>query len=646
MPEEKEYQRPSPEALLKLAKSEEEKERGRLTIYFGAAPGVGKTYAMLLDARQRKKEGIDVVVGYVETHGRPETAALLEGLEIVPSLVIGFKGMELQEADLAGIIARKPKIALVDELAHTDAPGLRHEKRYQDIEEMLNAGIDVYTTLNVQHLESLNDIIYKITNVRVKETVPDSVLEKAYEIELIDLPPEALLKRLREGKVYLGDLAGLAAREFFRPGNLLALRQLALRAVAGSVDERMRDYMQAHAIAGPWPAKERVLVGVFASPYAETLIRSSSRLATDLDAEWVAFYLETERHKRLSDQELKWLNNALILAKKLGARVVWLKGNDLTEEMASYARNNNVTKIVIGKPRRFGLAHDLLRKILKLTPDIDIYLIDARTESKIEPKKRIYSSGPLNYAASLLAVGIIALVAFLLRNVLNQVNLLFFLLLPVVLSAIYLGRGPSIASAIVSIAVFDYLFVRPYFTFNVHDMEYFVSFIIYIVVVVIISNLALRVREEVALLKESESRNTALYELSRELVTARNVEQVLSVLIRHITEIFPAEVSVFLPSGEGLDAKAITMGFEVTPSDLGVASWVWANRQAAGWGTGTFPGTRALYLPMIAADSIKGVLGVEFNKPEKEMSPESQVVLETVAGLGAMALERIELACL
>ncbi len=639
---EEEYKRPSPEALLDIARKEEaEQKRGKLTIYFGAAPGVGKTYAMLSDARLRKQEGVDVVVSYVETHGRPETDALLEGLETIPPLIVEYMRMQLKEVDLEKVFTRRPKLVLVDELAHTDAPGLRNAKRYQDIEEILNAGIDVYTNVNVQHIESLNDIIFQITNIRMRETVPDTVIEAADEIKLIDLPPEELIKRLHEGKVYVKDMAASAVHKFFRPGNLLALRQLALRAVAGSVDEKMRSYMQAHAIAGPWPAKERVLSGIFASPYAEKLVRSAFRLASELDAEWIAFYVETERHKKISEQEGEWLNKALDLAKKLGARVVWVKGSDVTEEIATYAQNQNVTKIVIGKPRRFGLSQTVPRKLLARTPNIDIYLLDARTDHKLIPRKRIIFASPINYAIGGLAVVVMSVVAFLLRPSIHHVNLFFLLLLPVILSALYLGRGPSILAAIISILIFDYLFIPPYFTFVVGDVRYFVSFVVYIIVVGVISNLASQLRSKIELLKQSEVKNIGLYGLSRDLVTARTVEQVLAIMVRHTTQIFPCEMAIFLPADEKLTVKAKTTDFEVTPKVFGVASWVLINKQSAGRGTGTLPEAKAFYLPMMTADKVAGVAGFDFKKSNQVVNPENQVVLETIASLAAMAIERI-----
>ncbi len=640
---EEEFKRPSPEALLEVAqKAEAQKTRGKLTIYFGAAPGVGKTFAMLSDARLRKQEGVDVVVGYIETHGRPETDALLEGLETIPPVIVKYMGMQLKEVDLEKVLERKPKLILVDELAHTDAPGLRNTKRYQDIEEILTAGVDVYSTMNVQHIESLNDIIFQITNIRMRETIPDTVVEAADEIKLIDLPPEELIKRLHEGKVYVKDMAMSAVDKYFRPGNLMALRQLALRVVAGSVDEKMRSYMQAHAIAGPWPTKERVLAGIFASPYAEKLVRSSFRLASELGAEWIAFYVETERHKKLSEQEKQWLNKALDLARKLGARVVWIKGDDVTEALADYARDHNVTKIIIGKPRRFWLLQTVPRKLLTRTPNIDIYLLDAKTEPNLMPKKRITVSRPVNYIISVLAVGGVSLIAFLLRSSLNQINLLFLLLLPVILSALYIGIGPSILAAVISILIFDYLFVLPHFSFAISDFTYFLSYVVYIIIVVVISNLASRLRGEVELLRQSEARSTALYGLSRDLVTAHTVEQVLAIMVRHTTQIFPCEMAIFLPIDEKLTVKAKTTGFEVNPKVIGVASWVLINKQPAGRGTDTLPQEKAFYLPMMMAEKVIGVMGFLFEKGEQAITPETQVVMETIARLGAMAIERIE----
>jgi two-component system sensor histidine kinase KdpD len=642
-----EFPRPSPEALLQLAQREEaQKIRGRLTIYFGASPGVGKTYAMLSDARLRQQEGRDVVLGYVATHGRAETEALLTGLETIPPKVFQYKGMQLQEVDLDRIIKRKPHIVLVDELAHTNAPGARHAKRYQDVEELLNAGLDVYATMNVQHLESLNDVIFQIMGLKVRETVPDTVIQSADEIKLIDLPPEELLKRLDEGKVYVKGIIGIAVENFFRPGNLLALREMALRVVAGSVDSRMLLYMKAHAIAGPWPVQERVVVGVFASPYAEKLVRAAFRLATELRGEWIAFHVETERNQSFTPQEKDWLNKALGLANKLGARVVWLKGRDEAQEIAEYALKNNVTKIIIGKPRTFGLWPTISQRLLTKTPNIDIYLMDGKAEeSKAQPLprkrlKRLVPTRPWNYLISLLSVAVVSLAAFSLQHLLSQVNLLILFLLPITGSAIYLGRGPSVLATIISVLAFDYFFVPPYFTFVIGDVQYFLSFVVYVSVAVLISNLASNLRDKVELLKQSEARSTVLYGLSLDLVTALHVDQVLQILVRHTRQIFPGEMAIFLPVGRLLEVEAITPGFEVNPKVMGVAAWVSHNRQPAGRGTATIPQARSTYFPMITGDKIMGVLAITI-EGEQLLTPENLVVINTIAHLGAMALDRI-----
>lgn len=636
-----EHKRPEPESFLEIAKQEEAaKKRGKLTIYFGAAPGVGKTYSMLSDARMRKKEGIDIVVGYVETHGRAETETLLEGMEIIPLIDTDYKGVQLAEMDLEAVLERRPRIVLVDELAHTNAPNSRHAKRYQDVEELLNSGIDVYSTLNVQHLESLNDTVFRITGIRVNETIPDTFFQLANEIKLVDLTFEELLKRLKEGKVYAKDMAENAVRRFFKPGNLLALREMSLRLVAGNVDEKMLQYMRVHAIAGPWSATERILVGVLASPYAEQLIRSAFRIASDMSAECIAIYVETVKHAQLSDKEREWLKNALDLAEKLGARVVWIKGDDVADEIARYAQSHNVTKIVMGKPRRFGFFPSLARKILVRTRDIDVFLFAGKSEQKI-PKKKIGIVSPQSFVISALVVILGSLLGFIFRDILGQINLLFLMLLPVVLIAIFLGRGQSIFAAILSVLIFDFLFIPPYFTFAVSDVRYFLSYLMFIAFAFVISNLASNLQYKVQQLQQSESRNTALYELSQDLVTARSIDQVLHLMIRHTRQIFPCDMAIFLPEHGEISVRASTDRFQVNPKEFGIANWVWLNGEPAGMGTDTLPEAWAYYLPMKTADTVKGVVGFHFDSPEHILTPENKVVFDTIARLGALAIERI-----
>lgn len=637
-----EEERPEPESLLEIAEQEEAtKKHGKLTIYFGAAPGVGKTYSMLNDSRVRKLEGVDVVVGHVETHGRAETEALLEGLEIVPSVITDYKGINLKEMDLDSVLQRSPELVLVDELAHTNAPDSRHVKRYQDVEELLKAGINVYTTLNVQHLESLNDIVFNITGVRVRETIPDTVFQSAYEIMLVDLPPEELLMRLKGGKVYTKDMAKNAVERFFKSGNLLALREMSLRLVAGSVDEKMLQYMRAHAIGGPWSVTERVLVGVFASPYAEQLVRSAFRIASEINAEWIALYVETAKHAQFSDKELEWLKNALKLAEKLGARVAWIKGDDIAGEMARYAQSHNVTKIVMGKPRRFGLFPTLARKIMVRTEDIDIFLFAGKGE-KTAPRKKIDMVSPVNYIFSASAVILGALLGLLFRDILGQVNLLFLMLLPVVLIALFLGRSPSIFAAILSVIFFNFLFVEPYFTFAISDVKYFLSFLLFIAFTFLISNLASDLHSKVEQLRLSESRNAALYELSHDLVTARSIEHVMHMIILHTRQIFSCGMAIFLPENGHISVGASTDRIQTDQKELAVATWVWINDKPAGMGTDTLPEAKAYYLPMKTTTNVKGVVGFSFDDPEQSLTPENKLVLDTIARLGALAIERIE----
>ncbi len=638
-----EHKRPEPEALLEAAQDEETgKKRGKLTIYFGSAPGVGKTYAMLYDARLRKQEGKDVVAGYVEPHGRVETEALLEGLETIPLRVSEYKGILLKEMDLEAILSRKPQLALVDELAHTNVPGSRHIKRCQDVEELINAGIDVYTTLNVQHLESLNDIVLLIQGIRVRETIPDTFFELADEVKLVDLPPEELIKRLKEGKVYVKDMAERAVGHFFQPGNLLALREMALRLAADRVDVRMRRYMKAHAIAGPWVVKEHILVCVYASPYAEQLVRSASRLSSEMNAEWTALYVETQRDARLSEKERECFANTLETAKKLGARVNWTKGDDVADEIARYAENHNVTKIVLGKPLRFGLFPSLAQKIMVRTRDIDILLFAGKKDEQPHPeKKRAFVYHFDHYVLSLLAVGCISTIGFFFRDILGQTNIVFLQLLPVIFIALFLGRGPSIFATIISVLVFDYVFVPPYYSFTISDLKYFITFIVYLAVVVVISNLALNLRHKVKQVQQSESKATALYGLSHDLVTAQNVDQILSMLVSHAKQLFRCEIAIFLPASGELAVKAATTGFQVDTKEIGVAKWVWTNGKPAGLGTSTLPQAWAYYLPMITTDKVKGIMGFHFENPKQALTPDNQVVLETIANLGALALERV-----
>ena len=646
-------ERPDPDALLARAKEEEaRKSRGRLKLFFGAAAGVGKTFAMLEAARELQADGIDVVVGYVETHGRAETGALLEGLEMLPSRLVSYKGATLKEFDLDAALARRPTMMLVDELAHSNAAGSRHAKRWQDVMELLDAGINVYTALNVQHLESLNDIVAKITGVVVRETVPDSVLERADEIELVDLPPDELIQRLQEGKVYIPEQAREAISNFFRKGNLIALRELALRRTADRVDAQMQAYMRDHAIAKTWPVAERVLVCVSPSPFAGQLVRAGRRLATRLGAEWIVAYVETPASARLAQPARDRVVQTLRLAEQLGAETVTLSGPTMSEEILAYSRARNVSKIVIGKPARSLWKRILLGSIVDAlvrgSGEIDIYVVSGDKEA-VAPRatrRRPDERNWQGYAGALGVVGACTAVAWLMFPYFGLSNLVMVYLLGVVAVASRSGRGPTVLASVLSVATFDVFFVPPYFSFAVSDTQYLVTFAVMLVVALVISGMTVRIRAQADAARDRERRTAALYAMSRELANTRGADNLLAIAIQHIVEVFPAEVAALLPDAGGrLEARAVlgaTLRADAT--EQAVAQWVFAHRELAGLGTSTLPGAAALYVPLIGSRGAVGVLGVKPADAHAFDSPEQLHLLETFANQTALAIERAVLA--
>ena len=551
-------QRPDPDALLTRVQAEEAQQtRGKLKIFFGATAGVGKTYAMLEAAHERRTEGVDVVVGWVDTHGRAETAALLEGLDVLPRHPVEYRGTTLNEFDLDAALARHPTLILVDELAHTNAPGSRHAKRWQDVEELLAAGIHVYTTLNVQHVESLNDVVAQITGVIVRETVPDSILERADEIELIDLPPDELLQRLQEGKVYVPEQAGRALEHFFSKGNLIALRELALRRTADRVDEQMQVYRRTHAITETWPTTERLLVCVSPSPLSARLVRATRRMAARLRAEWLAVYVETPAHLRLPEADRERVVHTLRLAEQLGAETVTLSGHSVSEELLTYARTRNVSKIVVGKPLRprwrdvvFGSVVD---ELARNTDDIDVYVISGEHDDSRPPSTRLpEQTGDRSAYGWVLAVvvGCTAL-DWLLFPFLEKANLVMVYLLGVTLVAMRCGRLAAIVASVLSVAAFDYFFVSPYFSFAVSDLEYLVTFAVMLLVALVISTLTVRLRQQAEAARHRERRTAALYALSRELASTPDTNGLLRAAARHLHEVFESQVSLLLPNATG-----------------------------------------------------------------------------------------------
>jgi len=646
--------RADPDGLLRRVTSEERRaRRGKLVIFFGAAPGVGKTYAMLEAARSERDLKRDVVIGFVETHGRFDTGALVIGLELLHRLKVSHRGVVVEEFDLDAALARKPGLVLVDELAHTNAQGSRHAKRWQDVDELLDAGIDVYSTLNVQHVESLNDVVAQVTGVVVRETVPDRVLEEASEVRLIDLPPDELLERLAEGKVYIPEQAQRAAESFFRKGNLIALRELALRSVAERVNAQMRMYKTEHGIQRVWATAERVLVCVSPSPASARIVRAGRRMAASLHAPCIAAFVETPASLRMSDADRQRLADNLRLAEELGAEAITLKAERAAQETVRYARARNVTKIVLGKPTharwRDFLSPSFLDEIVRSSGDIDVYVISGevttpasggrggRAQPKLEPRA---------YAATIAtAVGATA-VAWLLFGQRQLADVVMIYLLGIILVSLRFGYGPSIVTAVLSVLLLDFFFVPPYLSFAVSDFQHVVTFTVMFVVAVVISNLTRRVRLQADEARSRERRTASLYGLSRELAATRATSSLARVAAQHVHDIFEAKVAVLLEVPDGRLDNVATGDHAFTPDEKerGVAAWVFSHDKPAGLGTETLPSATALYVPLRGSQGRVGVLGAEPSDPRRFHDAEQRTLLDILASQIALALERGRLA--
>ena len=647
--------RPDPDELLRRVQAEEQQAlRGKLTIFFGAAPGVGKTYAMLEAGRaELEQEGRDVVVGIVETHGRRETSARVSGLSILPRRKVLYRGIEVEELDLDAALAPHPQQLLVVELAHTKAQGRRHPKRWQDVEELLDAGIDVYSTLNVQHLESLNDVVAKITSIRVRETVPDSVLERAHEIKLVDLPPDDLLERLRDGKVYLGPQARHAVDNFFRKGNLIALRELALRHTAERVDAQMREYRSAQGIEQTWAITDQLLVAVSPSPYSAKLVRAARRMAGSLHAHWYAVYVEPPRARPLSKGMAERLARNLDLADKLGAEVVTLNGEDPTEEILRFARGRNITKLITGKPvrgrwrERFRVS--VVDRLVRESGDIDVY-VTAGDPDPVEPapaKGNTLAVPHLpSYAAAVLGAGSATTLCLLVFGREQLPDVVMVYLLAVMLVASRVGLGASLFAAVLSVASFDFFFVPPYLTFAIADLRHSTTFVVLGVVAVVISGLTQRIRNQAHAARAREVRTASLYALSRGLAAAQGLEQIVQSAGHEIERAFELGVSFFVPGAahELIRCYASPSVGTLSERERSVSRWVWSNRREAGVGTTTLPGGTTLYLPLLGSTGIVGVLGVTPQEPERLMDVEQRRQLDAFAAHVALAIERAQLA--
>ncbi|MEO5626440.1 MAG: sensor histidine kinase KdpD [Dokdonella sp.] len=656
--------RPDPDALLARVRAEETRaHRGHLKIFFGATAGVGKSYTMLETARRQRVDGVDVVVGYVELHGRAETEALLEGLEILPTMRLEHRGIVLAEFDLDAALARHPQLMLVDELAHSNHPGARHPKRWMDIEELLDAGIDVYTTVNVQHLESLNDVVAQITGVAVRETVPDRVFADADDVELVDLTPDELLGRLAEGKVYLPDKAQQAARGFFRKGNLIALRQLALRATAERVDAAMREYRERHAIVQPWAASERLLVCVGPDPLSARLVRSARRMAAALNAQWLAVYVETPTLMRLPQAARDRILATLKLAEQLGAETANLSGERVATTVLDYARQRNVSKIVVGKPLLSGwrerLKGSLVDELIRRSGNIDVYVITAEAggDERGPPRTFVRSSRWPAYLKSLAVVALATVICSQMIGRFERTNIVMIYLLGTVLVAARFGRGPSVLASVVSVAFFDFLFVPPQYSLAVSDTQYAITFSVMLATALLISHLAALGRRQAKVARERERRTAELYALSRELSRRRTLDELSRFLCRHVVASVEGEAVVLLPNAHGKiqdpshfcdrgseRAEASLARYPVPGNNLGIAQWAWDHRQKAGLATDTLASAGAIYLPLNALKRCIGVLALRPLDVRQLQIPEQMHLVEALVNQAAVAMERVQLA--
>jgi two-component system sensor histidine kinase KdpD len=648
--------RPSPDALLEAARRED-RRIGKLRIFVGAAPGVGKTYEMLQQAHALKKDGYDVVVGVVETHGRRETEALLEGLEVIPRKRIEYKGQFLQEMDLDAVIARRPQVVLVDELAHTNADGSRHPKRYLDVEELRSYGIDVYTTVNIQHIESLNDVIAQITHVRVRETVPDAVFDGADAVEIVDLTPDDLIQRLKEGKVYVPKQAERALEHFFSPANLTALRELALRRTAERVDEQLLSEMQAHAIQGPWPAGERFVVCISEDPRCAGLVRYAKRLGDRLHGPWVALYVEGRRSLQLTEEERDRIADTLRLAEALGGEAVTIPASDrnIADDVIGYAHAHNVTQIIVGKSTRsrwFEMMHgSVVRDLVRRSGNISVHVIAGdQVSGKPIPKKTVRTSDrddvfdPRPYLFAILAVACALGFAELVDYWIGVENVDLVFLTAIVGVAVRFGLMPSLLASLASALAYNFFFLPPIYTFTITDPHNIAAFALFTLVAVIVSNVAARGRMQAVTAQARVRTVESLYSFSRKLAGAVTLDDVLWATAYQTALMLQVRVVLLLPENGSI---AVKTGYPpedtLDDADVAAAKWSFENDRPAGRGSDTLPGAKRLFLPMHTGRGAIGVIGIDSDKTGPLLTPEQRRLLDALMDQGALAIERVQL---
>ncbi len=639
--------RPDPDALL-AELNRQTSQQGRLRIFFGMCPGAGKTYAMLQAAGQRKAEGVDLVIGVVETHGRPETAALMEELEVLPRTRVNYRGTVLEEMNLDGLLARKPQLAVVDELAHTNAPGSRHPKRYTDVLELLSAGIDVYTTLNVQHVESRAPVVRQITGVTVRETVPDSVLDRADEIELIDISPEQLRKRLAEGRVYLGERAAVASENFFRESNLTALREMALRLTAEQVDQGMREQMREQCISGPWKARERLLVGVGSSPFAGDLIRWTRRVADALDATWMAVYVDTGHP--LTEEEKKRVTQFLALARQLGGDVESVSGSRVAVELLRVAREQNVTQVVVGKPwqslwMRLLRGGSLVDELIHHSGDIDVYVVRPEKSAEIARTSRARTRETVNFREwgwGLLLLAGVTLCGWLLYGWVGYLSIALFYLLMTVASAMFLRRRVVLTAAVAGALLWNFLFVPPLFTFHIDQFHDAMMFVMMIVTALVMGHLTTRMRQREEAERQRQKSTAALLKLTRASALSPEIKEGLCDALSQINTLFSGQTVLYLrdQATRQLSTKPhAASSWKPSSKEYSVAEWTFSNRQMAGRFTDTLPGAEGTFWPLQTHTSLMGVLGLRVAF-DRELSLSERDLLVSFATQLALVVEK------
>lgn len=666
-----EEHRPNPDALLREVEREGA-QKGRLKIFLGYAPGVGKTYAMLQDAHIYRKRGIDIVAGYVETHARAETDGLLAGLETIPVRTFDYRNVTLKEMDINAILIRRPAVVLVDELAHTNAQGCRHPKRYQDIEELLDNGIDVHTTVNIQHFESMNDAVAKITGTRIQETLPDTFFDRADEVQVIDVPWEELHQRLKEGKVYIPAQALRAVDNFFQRGNLFALRELMLTFAARKMDAELINYMRAKAIPGPWPASEKLVVCVGPSPFAKQLIRKAYTIAKDTRAQWYAVYVATTGLAEPKGSNKGYLTDALNLAEELGARMITLSGNDIAEEILHFARENNITRIVIGKPIRSMLAEFVKKspasRLLYARGEFELHMI--APEPVVKDKQVIAPTGlpsinSAHYAASALMLMAVTGLFIFLQRFIDPFSLLFLYLIPIIVSALLFGIGPSVFASIFSLLIFDFFFTQPRFNFAMNDPREMIHALIFLLTGIIVGQLVKVVKRQNKALQLRLERVTIIEQMSKEFLALPPVEQLVGGLsssaetlntmiflrttilseiseltLKYLQRIIQAPSVILFKEKQGnlITWAKSDSSEDISANDMAVANWCAAHGEIAGAGTDTLPSIAYFFFPIKSQEETIGVLGIHYEY--KTVLPEQRRLLATISNLTSLTAAR------